>query len=132
MEESVVYDDRMSDSDALMWNVERDPLLRSTITGAWLLDRAPDRARLRERAERALHRIPRLRQRVAANPFSIAPQRASVFARFIGLLATMGLVFRAPERSSGAHDAPLPGRRRGGGHGPKPRWHRGRRARALR
>ena len=75
MAESVVYEDRMSDSDALMWNIERDPVLRSTITGVWLLDRAPDRARLRERAERALHHIPRLRQRVAANPFSIAPPR---------------------------------------------------------
>jgi WS/DGAT/MGAT family acyltransferase len=78
MTESVVYEDRMSDSDALMWNIERDPVLRSTITGAWLLDRAPDRARLRERAERALHHIPRLRQRVAANPFSIAPPRWEV------------------------------------------------------
>jgi WS/DGAT/MGAT family acyltransferase len=75
MSDGMVYEDRMSDSDALMWNIERDPILRSTITGVWLLDQAPDRARLRERAERALHYIPRLRQRVAANPFSIAPPR---------------------------------------------------------
>lgn len=75
MADSVVYEDRMSDGDALMWNIERDPILRSTITGVWLLDQPPDRARLRERAERALHAIPRLRQRVAANPFSIAPPR---------------------------------------------------------
>ena len=68
----------MSDSDALMWNIERDPVLRSTITGVWLLDQTPDRARLRERAERAIHYIPRLRQRVAANPFSIAPPRWEV------------------------------------------------------
>jgi len=74
-EDSVVYDDRMSDSDALMWNIERDPILRSTIIGVWLLDQPPDRDRLRERASRALHAIPRLRQRVAANPFSIAPPR---------------------------------------------------------
>lgn len=78
MTESVVYEHRMSDSDALMWNIERDPVLRSTITGLWLLDVPPDRARLRERAERALHHIPRLRQRVAANPFSIAPPRWEV------------------------------------------------------
>jgi WS/DGAT/MGAT family acyltransferase len=76
--EPVVYEDRMSDSDALMWNIERDPVLRSTITGVWLLDQAPDRDRLRERASRALHHIPRLRQRVAANPFSIAPPRWEV------------------------------------------------------
>jgi WS/DGAT/MGAT family acyltransferase len=75
MSTSLTYQDRMSDSDALMWNIERDPILRSTITGVWLLDQPPDRARLRERAERAIHYIPRLRQRVAANPFSIAPPR---------------------------------------------------------
>lgn len=75
MDDALVYEDRMSDSDALMWSIERDPILRSTITGVWLLDQAPDRERLRERAERAIHYIPRLRQRVAANPFSIAPPR---------------------------------------------------------
>lgn len=75
MQDALVYEDRMSDSDALMWSIERDPILRSTITGVWLLDQAPDRERLRERAERAIHYIPRLRQRVAANPFSIAPPR---------------------------------------------------------
>jgi hypothetical protein len=71
----VVYENRMSDSDALMWNIERDPVLRSTITGLWLLDQAPDPVRLAERVERATRLIPRLRQRVAANPFSIAPPR---------------------------------------------------------
>ena len=78
MADDLVYEDRMSDGDALMWNIERDPILRSTITGVWLLDQAPDRARLLERAERAIHYIPRLRQRVAANPFSIAPPRWEV------------------------------------------------------
>ena len=29
--ESFEFDDRMSDSDALMWSIEKDPLLRSTI-----------------------------------------------------------------------------------------------------
>jgi WS/DGAT/MGAT family acyltransferase len=75
MAEDLVFEDRMSDGDALMWGIEHDPILRSTITGVWLLDQAPDRARLLDRAARALHHIPRLRQRVAANPFSIAPPR---------------------------------------------------------
>ncbi len=75
MSKPVVYENRMSDSDALMWNIERDPVLRSTITGLWLLDQAPDPARLAERVERATRLIPRLRQRVAANPLSIAPPR---------------------------------------------------------
>ena len=38
--------ERMSDADALMWNIEKDPLLRSTITAVSLLDRAPDQDRL--------------------------------------------------------------------------------------
>ena len=36
------FQDRMSDSDALMWTIEKDPMLRSTITAVSLLDRAPD------------------------------------------------------------------------------------------
>jgi pimeloyl-ACP methyl ester carboxylesterase len=78
MADDVVYDDRMSGGDALMWAIERDPILRSTIIGLWLLDQAPDRARLLARAARALHHIPRLRQRVAVDPFSLAPPRWEV------------------------------------------------------
>ena len=32
------YEDRMSDSDALMWTIEKDPALRSTITTTIVLD----------------------------------------------------------------------------------------------
>ncbi|MDP1794701.1 MAG: hypothetical protein Q8K63_11265 [Acidimicrobiales bacterium] len=46
------FTDRMSDSDALMWGIEKDPLLRSTIVALAILDRAPDRGRLVERIER--------------------------------------------------------------------------------
>ena len=35
----------MSDADALLWNIEKDPLLRSTITAIALFDRPPDRDR---------------------------------------------------------------------------------------
>ena len=35
------FDLQMSDSDALMWNIEKDPLLRSTIVTVLLLDRSP-------------------------------------------------------------------------------------------
>ena len=65
----------MSDSDALMWHIEKDPLLRSTITVVWWLDRVPDRDRLTDRIERATRIVPRLRQRVMSNPYSIAPPR---------------------------------------------------------
>lgn len=69
------FEHRMSDADALMWHLEKDPQLRSTILVAWFLERMPDRARLEERIERATRTIPRLRQRVVSNPASIAPPR---------------------------------------------------------
>jgi diacylglycerol O-acyltransferase / wax synthase len=72
------FEHRMSDADALMWKVEKDPLLRSTITVVWILDRAPDRARFTDKVERATRLIPRLRQRVVSNPLSIAPPRFEV------------------------------------------------------
>jgi WS/DGAT/MGAT family acyltransferase len=65
----------MSDADALMWTIEKDPLLRSTITAVSLLDRSPDPDRLVERLERGTRLIPRLRQRVVGNPLSLAPPR---------------------------------------------------------
>jgi diacylglycerol O-acyltransferase len=73
--EPVRFEERMSDGDALMWNIERDPLLRSTITVVWLTDRAPDRARLARKVERATRTNPRLRQRVLSNPLALAPPR---------------------------------------------------------
>jgi WS/DGAT/MGAT family acyltransferase len=76
--DSVRFEERMSDGDALMWNIERDPLLRSTITVIWTLDRAPDRARLERKIERATRAIPRLRQRVLPNPLALAPPRWEV------------------------------------------------------
>jgi diacylglycerol O-acyltransferase / wax synthase len=74
----VRFEERMSDGDALMWNIERDPLLRSTITVVWLTDRAPERARLERKVERATRTIPRLRQRVLPNPLALAPPRWDV------------------------------------------------------
>ena len=69
------FENRMSDADSLMWLIERDPLLRSTIILVTMLEHAPDRAQLQWRVDRATRRIPRLRQRVVANPLSIAPPR---------------------------------------------------------
>jgi diacylglycerol O-acyltransferase / wax synthase len=74
-EASVRFEDRMSDADALMWAIEKDPMLRSTITTAVVLDGEVDRARLHRVFERASRVVPRLRQRVRSNPLSIAPPR---------------------------------------------------------
>ncbi len=76
------YDDRMSDSDALMWTIEKDAMLRSTITAVAILDRAPDHDRLRHLLDRGTRLVPRLRQRVRGNPLSIAPPRWEVDPHF--------------------------------------------------
>jgi WS/DGAT/MGAT family acyltransferase len=75
MGDELHYEPRMSDSDALMWTIEKDPLLRSTITAVSFLDGPVDAARFTEKVERASRLIPRLRQRVVGNPYSLAPPR---------------------------------------------------------
>ncbi|MFP5320232.1 MAG: wax ester/triacylglycerol synthase domain-containing protein [Acidimicrobiia bacterium] len=72
----------MSDSDALMWNIEKDPILRSTITVVAVLDQAPDREVLLRKVDRGTRLIPRMRQRVVGNPYSIAPPRWEVDPNF--------------------------------------------------
>ncbi|WP_436795367.1 wax ester/triacylglycerol synthase domain-containing protein [Actinospongicola halichondriae] len=76
------FESRMSDSDALMWHIEKDPILRSTITALTVLDRAPDRARLLDKLERGTRLVPRLRQRVVGNLFSLAPPRWEIDPNF--------------------------------------------------
>jgi len=75
MADPMVFDSWMGPSDALLWNIERDPMLRSTITSVLLLDRAPDEERLAGALERSLASIPRLRERVVLDPLGAAPPR---------------------------------------------------------
>jgi len=72
------FEDRMRDADALAWSIEKDPMLRSTITAVLILDRAPDRVRVADRLERGSRLVPRLRQRVVSSPWSLAPPRWEV------------------------------------------------------
>ncbi|MEY2475789.1 MAG: diacylglycerol O-acyltransferase / wax synthase, partial [Actinomycetota bacterium] len=55
---------RMSETEALMWAVERDPALRSSFLNVTFLDRSPDFDAFRRRMDRAVAAVPRLRQRV--------------------------------------------------------------------
>ena len=64
---------RLNESDALMWTIERDPCLRSTIVAVSMLDRSPDWDRLVQRFAEACEIIPRLRQRIAETPLRLAP-----------------------------------------------------------
>jgi diacylglycerol O-acyltransferase / wax synthase len=76
------FQPRMSDADTLMWTIERDPLLRSTITSVVVLGGPPDHDRLRDKVERASRTVVRLRQRVVTNPLSLAPPRWEVDPNF--------------------------------------------------
>ncbi|MBV8160930.1 MAG: wax ester/triacylglycerol synthase family O-acyltransferase [Acidimicrobiia bacterium] len=67
------FERRMSDAEALMWTIEKDPALRSSFLQLTLLDSRPDFARFRRRMERAVKVLPRLGQRVMPPPFRFAP-----------------------------------------------------------
>jgi diacylglycerol O-acyltransferase / wax synthase len=72
----------MSDEDALMWHIEKDPILRSTILAVAVFDQPPEWTRLRARIERATRVIPRLRQRVVSPPLRLGPPRWTVEPSF--------------------------------------------------
>jgi diacylglycerol O-acyltransferase / wax synthase len=61
----------MSPFEALMWRIEADPRLRSTMTVVYLLDCAPDWDRLLAAHEWATRLIPRIRQRVMEPPLGL-------------------------------------------------------------
>ncbi len=69
------YDDWMNASDAILWHMERDPILRSTISAVFVFDRAPDESRFRESLAETVRQIPRLSQRVVADQLGVAPPR---------------------------------------------------------
>ncbi len=58
----------LSQNDTIMWMVEADPLLRSTIIGVVLLEAAPEWSRLQRRVEQATHHVPALRDKVVPVP----------------------------------------------------------------
>jgi diacylglycerol O-acyltransferase / wax synthase len=63
----------MSNAEAIMWAVEKDPALRSDFCNLTILDARPSDERLRETMQRALDAIPRLGQRVVGAPLRIVP-----------------------------------------------------------
>lgn len=69
------FDDRLNASDAVLWTIERDPSLRTTIVAIAVLDRAPDWERLRQRLVEASVAAPRFRQRVVEPPMRMGPPR---------------------------------------------------------
>jgi WS/DGAT/MGAT family acyltransferase len=67
------FEHRMSDAEALMWTLEKDPAMRSSFLQVTFLDGAADYERFRTRIARAVQTIPRLRQRVVPPPARLAP-----------------------------------------------------------
>ncbi|MET0727333.1 MAG: wax ester/triacylglycerol synthase domain-containing protein [Acidimicrobiales bacterium] len=64
---------RMSDVEALMWNLEKDPHLSASVANITVLDRSPDRALLLSRMQHAATAVPRLHQRVVPALGRLAP-----------------------------------------------------------
>jgi diacylglycerol O-acyltransferase / wax synthase len=64
MAATVSYRAEMSSSDALIWHIERDPTLRSTVMGVMELDRVPAPERMRESLHRMVTDVERFHQRV--------------------------------------------------------------------
>lgn len=62
------HEKRMSDTESLMWRLEKDPYLASTFANITILDRAPDMDALYARMERTALLFPRLRRRVLPAP----------------------------------------------------------------
>lgn len=65
---------RLSDSDALIWRIEGDPVLRSPILVIGLLDREPAWSQVQASLRRTVAAIPRLRQRLVPGPFGARPR----------------------------------------------------------
>lgn len=63
----------MTDAESLMWSVEQDPRLRSTMGAIAVLDGPPDLGRLRDTVVRALPGVPALRERVQPSGVPLVP-----------------------------------------------------------
>jgi len=73
-----LFEFHMTQSDLFAWNMERDPLLRSTIVAVATMDRSPDWDRLVEMMDRASRLVPSFRTKVVPAPLGMAPPRLVV------------------------------------------------------
>lgn len=70
------------DLDAMLWGIEKDPLLRQTITAVLILDQAPDQEVLLERLERCSRSLPSFRHRLVQPPLRLSTPRWLVDPNF--------------------------------------------------
>lgn len=66
---------RMRPADAILWTIEHDPVLRSTIVGVAVLDGTPDWKALVERIDRLTRVVWPLRQKAVSPPLRSGPPR---------------------------------------------------------
>jgi diacylglycerol O-acyltransferase len=64
---------RLNPTDATLWDIERNPRLRTTIVAVLTLDRPVKHQHLVDLLEAASRLVPRLRQRVVSGPAGIGP-----------------------------------------------------------
>ena len=76
------FSSHLNESDSVLWSIERDPVLRTTIVAISMLDRSPNWTRLRRRMDEACSQVPRLRQKVVATPLRVGPPRWQDDERF--------------------------------------------------
>jgi WS/DGAT/MGAT family acyltransferase len=67
------FDRKMTDTEALMWRLDKEGAVASTFGNVTVLDKRPDVDRLRRRLDRATIAVPRLRQHVVASASNITP-----------------------------------------------------------
>ena len=72
----------IGDVDSMLWGIEKDPLLRQTITGVLILDQEPAREILLERLERASRSLPSFRHRLVDAPLRLSNPRWLVDPNF--------------------------------------------------
>jgi diacylglycerol O-acyltransferase len=70
------------DMDAVLWGLEKDPLLRQTMTAVLILDQPPDRETLLDRLERASRTLPPFRHKLVAPPLRLSTPRWLVDPNF--------------------------------------------------
>ena len=67
------FSDRMSDHEALMWNIEKDPWLNPSGAGLAILEGEVDEEHFRRTLRRAVAKMPRLYERVVPGLGRLAP-----------------------------------------------------------
>jgi diacylglycerol O-acyltransferase len=72
-EREMRFDDRMSDHESLMWNIEKDPWLNPSGASLTILDGPLDQDHFRRTMRRAVSKMPRLYERVVPGLGRLAP-----------------------------------------------------------